>query len=259
MSHPIDSPFLMFVLSFLILCGCAWVGAQALSRYALQGEQPREDFRTVLAACLTLLGLIVGFSFSMAVSRYDQRKSSEAAEASAIGTEYARSDLLPPAEADTTRRLLRSYLTERIRFFGARDADRFRQIDEQTTRLQRQMWSAVRTSAAPPNPLTALVVSGMNDVVNSQGNTQAAWWNRIPAEAWALMGLIAVLCNLLLGVSARRLERRGVLFVLPLVTAVAFFLIADIDSPAGGGVIHVAPQNLLSLANLLAQPEPPMR
>jgi hypothetical protein len=43
---------------------------------------------------LTLLALIIGFSFSMAVSRYDQRKSYEEAEANAIGTEYARADLL---------------------------------------------------------------------------------------------------------------------------------------------------------------------
>ncbi len=42
-----------------------------------------------------LLGLIIGFSFSMAISRYDQRKNYEEAEANAIGTEYVRADLLP--------------------------------------------------------------------------------------------------------------------------------------------------------------------
>jgi hypothetical protein len=251
MSRLTDSPFLTLVLSFLILWACAWIGAKFLGRYAAEGPQAREDFRTVLAACLTLLGLIVGFTFSMAVSRYDLRQHAESAEADAIGTEYVRADLLPAAEAETTRQLLRSYLTERIQFFGARDEDRFREIDEQTNRLQQQMWSAVRTPAVQPNQFTALAVSGMNDVLSSQGNTQAAWWNRIPAEAWALMGLIAILCNLLLGISARHLEGRSIFFVLPLVTAIAFFLIADIDSPAGGGVIHVTPQNLLSLGKLM--------
>jgi hypothetical protein len=61
------------------------------------------------------------------------------------------------------------------------------------------------------------------------------------------MGVIAILCNVMLGYSAGELKRRGTLFVLPLVTAIAFFLIADIDSPAGGGLIHVTPQNLISL------------
>jgi hypothetical protein len=251
MTSLIDSPFLMLVLSFLILWTCASTGAKIFGRYATEEQQAREDFRTVLAACLTLLGLIVGFSFSMAVSRYDLRQSAESAEAAAIGTEYLRADLLPPSEAETTRRLLRSYLSERIQFFSARDNERFRQIDDQTTRLQLQMWSAVRTPAVQPDQFTALAISGMNDVLSSQSNTQAAWRDRIPTEAWALMGLIAILCNLMLGVSARHLGGRSTFFVLPLVIAIAFFLIADIDSPAGGGVIHVMPQNLLGLSKLI--------
>ena len=251
MTHLTDSPFLMLVATFLTLWACAWIGAKVLGRYAAEGPLAREDFRTVLAACLTLLGLIVGFSFSMAVSRYDLRQNAESAEADAIGTEYMRADLLPPTAGETARRLLRSYLAERIQFFGARDRDRIRQIEEQTTRLQQQMWSAVHTPEVQPNQFTALAVAGMNDVVSSQGNTTAAWWNRVPPEAWALMGVIAILCSLMLGVSARHLEGRSIFVVLPLVIAIAFFLIADIDSPAGGGVIHVTPQNLLGLGNLI--------
>ena len=44
-----------------------------------------------------------------------------------------------------------------------------------------------------------LIVEGMNDILNSQAYTQAAWWDRIPIEAWGLMGLIAISCNLLIG------------------------------------------------------------
>jgi hypothetical protein len=84
----------------------------------------------------------------------------------------------------------------------------------------------------------------MNDVLNSQGYTQAAWLNRIPVEAWALMALIAVLCNLLLGHGTRALDAISpLLLILPLVVAVSFFLIADIDTPAGG-LIRVQPLNL---------------
>jgi len=90
MSRLTDSPFLTLVLSFLILWACAWIGAKVLGKYAAGGQQVREDFRTVLAACLTLLGLIVGFSFSMAVSRFDLRQKAESAEADAISTEYLR-------------------------------------------------------------------------------------------------------------------------------------------------------------------------
>jgi hypothetical protein len=252
MSRLADQPFTMLVVSFVVLCACAWFGAVVLARYVSGVKEAREDLRAVLAACLTLLGLIVGFSFSMAVSRYDLRKSFEAAEAAAIATEYDRVELLPPADAQQIRQLLKSYLAQRLLFFNRHDLHQEQEINAQSASLQGQMWSAVvPPAAARPTPLTALVVTGMNEVAHSQGNTQAAWWNRIPSEAWDLMGVIAILCNVMLGFSAGELKRGGTLFVLPLVTAIAFFLIADIDSPAGGGMIHVTPQNLLSLEKQL--------
>jgi hypothetical protein len=65
------------------------------------------------------------------------------------------------------------------------------------------------------------------------------------------MAAIAICCNLLVGYSARHAEAEGILMlVIPLVVSIAFFLIADIDSPRGG-VILVQPQNLVSLAQSL--------
>ena len=80
---------------------------------------------------------------------------------------------------------------------------------------------------------------------------QAAWWNRIPIAAWALMAAIAVCRNLLVGYGARKSRAEGALFlILPFVVSISFFLIADIDSPRGG-VIRVNAQNLTSLAESL--------
>jgi hypothetical protein len=204
----------------------------------------------VQAATLTLLALIIGFSFSMATSRYDLRKSYEEAEANAIGTEYVRAGLLPAAEAAAVRSQLRKYVDLRMSFYLTRNQNELDQINMDTARLQSDMWSTVQAPAlAQPNPVIALAVSGMNDVLNSQGYTQAAWWNRIPASAWALMISIAVCCNVLVGYGNRS-KRASLLFVMPLVISISFLLIADIDSPRGG-FIHVAPQNLASLSKSL--------
>jgi hypothetical protein len=186
----------------------------------------------------------------MAITRYDQRKNYEEAEANAIGTEYLRADLLPAAESAAMRVRLRNYLGLRIRFYQVRDEDVLRQIDADTARGQAEMWSAVLTEvAAKPNAVLALAVSGMNDVLNSQGYTQAAWWNRIPFPAWALMVTIAFCCNLLIGFGARRREAR-IFLILPFAVSIAFCLIADIDSPHAGA-IRVAAHNLESLAHAL--------
>src|SRR5271157_3836282 len=252
MSNLMDHPLLVFVVSFLVMWLSAQIGASVLKKRRNLEEEVRPDFGVILAASLTLLGLIIGFSFSMAISRYDQRKNYEEAEANAIGTEYVRADLLPVQDAARMRALLKSYLDQRVLFYSSRDGLQLGQIDAATAKLQTELWSAVEVPAvAQPTPVVALAVAGMNDVLNSQGYTQAAWWNRIPPSAWGLMVGIAIFANVLIGYSARNPKAESILLlVLPLIVSIAFLLIADIESPRGG-LIHVHPQNLLSLSQSL--------
>jgi hypothetical protein len=132
-------------------------------------------------------------------------------------------------------------------FYTTRNGRQLDQVNASTDRLKNDLWSAVQLpAAAQPTPVSALAVSGMNDVLNSQGYTQAAWWNRIPIAAWFLMVTIAIACNGLVGYNAHA-SRPRLHLMLPAIVAVSFFLIADMDSPRGG-YIRVAPQNLISLA-----------
>lgn len=247
MTASFDNPFSVFAVALVAQVIAALAGDFIRRRVRSFEQGERHDFNIVQAASMTLLALIIGFSFSMAVSRYDQRKALEEAEANAIGTEYLRVDLLPSADASRARELLRKYLDLRLAFYEESDALRLAEIGQQTASLQSELWSAVLPGAvSQPTPPMALVVSGMNDVINAQGYTQAAWWNRIPIGAWAMMALMAISCNVLIGYSERR-KGQSLLFILPFVISVAFFLIADLDSPRGGA-IRVHPQNLLAAA-----------
>jgi hypothetical protein len=249
-----DRPILIFVLSLLILWAAARLGAWLRNRRPALHEKERDDFSVILGATLTLLGLIIGFTFSMAISRYDQRKNYEEAEANAIGTEYLRADLLPAADAARVRTLLGRYLDQRILFYQAAHGSHLDEIDTRTAQLQNDLWSVIRpVAAAQPTPIVSLAVSGMNDVLNAQGYTQAAWWNRIPFAAWCLMFQIAIFGNILLGYYLQNPQINRTLFlVLPLILAISFLLIADIDSPRGG-FIRISPQNLISLSQSLTR------
>lgn len=255
MINPMDYPLLVFLFSFVVLRTSMWIGAVFIRNRAAPEEDIRADLSIILTATLTLLGLIIAFSFSMAISRYDQRKNYEEAEANSIGTEYVRAGLLPSADAEKVRALLRNYLDQRVLFYKTRDQKKISQINATTTRLQAEMWSAVLPrSIAQQTSTFTLAVWGMNDVLNSQGYTQAAWWNRIPVAAWTLMVAIAICCSMMLGYGAQNYKaERMLLTVLPFVVSISFFLIADIDSPRGG-VIRVHPQNLESLVDLLRAP-----
>lgn len=250
MFNLMDYPTAFLFVSLLVFWFSGRTGALWRERHGDFGEELRSYFAVILSAALTLLGLIIAFTFAMAVTRYDQRKNYEEQEANAIGTEYVRVDQLPPADAAKVRALLRSYLEQRILNYRTRNERELLRIDARTAQLQNEMWSAASTSvAALPSPMATLVLGGMNDVLNSQGYTQAAWWNRIPIAAWMLLIVISMFCNFLLGYDAPK-RSAFILLILPIVLSVSLFLIVDIDSPRRG-IILVEPQNLESLAESL--------
>ena len=254
MNSFVDHAALVFALSLFAL----WLSAQLvahLRRRRNLEQGVREDLRIILLAALTLNSLIIGFSFSMAVTRYEQRKNYEAAEANAIGAEYVRAGLLSMADAAKVRSLLRDYLDQRISFYKARDESHLEEIRTRTAQVQAELWARVRdASVAQPTSTVALAVAGMNDVFNSQGYTRAAWLNRIPVEAWILMAAIAAIAILLFGYDAQNTKAKSMLFmILPAVISISFLLIADIESPRSG-IIHLNPTDLTSLAESLHAP-----
>jgi hypothetical protein len=252
MTRLVDYPLVVFVTSFIVLLLSAYLGAFWRQRRGPLKEEEKADHSIIEGTALTLLSLLIGFTFSMAMSRYEQRKNCEEAEANAIGTEYVRAGLLPDAEAAKVRQDLRNYLDQRVLFYTTRDAQQLQRIDSEINRLQNELWSVVQARAlTQPTSSTGLIASGMNDVFNSQGYTQAAWLNRIPTEAWVLLAAIGVGATLLIGNGAHR-PSPLFLFV-SLGASLCFFLIADIDSPRTG-LIRVQPENLISLSDSLRAP-----
>ena len=144
---------------------------------------------------------------------------------------------------------MRVYVDQRIDFYrGNKMASP--SIGNNQKTVQDELWSTVvRAGTAQPNPVLALTISGMNDIFNTQADARAAWMNRIPTAAWALMLLIAVFSNLLLGYRDRSSGSLALL-VLPVIASIAFFLIADIDSPYLG-TISVVPHNLVSTSEAM--------
>src|SRR5580704_12241311 len=149
-------PWLIFVAAFAALWLASVMGSWLRRRNPKVEEEQHDDLGIILGATLTLLALIIGFSVSMASTRYDQRKNLEEAEANAIGTEMLRSDLLPPADAAKLRELLGAYLAQRILFYINQDDSRQARIDQATSQLQINLWAAVRGAAsAQPTPVMA--------------------------------------------------------------------------------------------------------
>jgi hypothetical protein len=71
------------------------------------------------AAILGLLALLFGFSLSMAISRFEQRKGLVLEEANDLGTLWLRAQFLQPADRAEVTRLLQEYVAVRIDFHDA--------------------------------------------------------------------------------------------------------------------------------------------
>ena len=118
MEQIMNFPGILSLCALLCLWAAARLGVFVRGRLRAVDLSELDEFGTVLGATLTLLGLLIGFTFSMAISRYDQRKNYEEEEANAIGTEYVRADLLPEPARTKVKAQLVQYLDLRIQRYN---------------------------------------------------------------------------------------------------------------------------------------------
>lgn len=188
----------------------------------------------------------------MTVNRYDDRKKLESHEAAVIRVAYERAEVLPQSYEHQIQQLLRQYVRERIMLYTSSDDASDSAAVDRTFALQRRLWEAVKVPAvANQTDVTALAVSGVNDVFEAESATQAAWQDRIPLPAWVLIVMTAMFSCALVGYYEQPANApRRFYIVLPALLAIALFMIADLDS-ARAGPTMVRPVNLERVARFM--------
>jgi hypothetical protein len=197
-----NHPPVVFLTTFALLMLATWVGQALQKRAGGPKEEGRADAGLMASAILTLLFLFIGFSFSMAINRYDLRKTCEQAEAIAIGTMYSRADLLASGDAAKVQGLLKKYIDQSVSLYTVSSGDEALEFRKNVVRLQAELWATLRPAlASVPAPRLGSMVQGLNDVVSTQRSSQAAWRNRIPIGAWTLLVGISIGCCWLIGLT----------------------------------------------------------
>lgn len=243
----------MLLAIFFVLALSAWAGSAVARRQKKVDPAKEEGLQIVLGATLTLFGLLIGFLLSFAISGYNARVSAEENEAMALASAFQRTNLLPMAIAqEQAEAILHQYLAARIAFYHEEDYGQRMALRMQSIELQTKMWNFVSAAAKQsPNQLTISLVDACGELYISQQKTMASWHDQIPLAAWLILIVFGVCSNFLLGYTTRA-DGPGWLLVVPFVTALALFMIAEIDVP-GKGVIHVTPLNLEALKVTLSK------
>lgn len=253
-----DQWTLLFVITTLLL-GVAeagyWCG---LRLHKARDEARRSQIGGVQGAVLGLLGLLLGFTFAMAVQRYDTRRDLVLKEANAVGTTWLRAGLLPEAHRAPVKELLRRYVEVRLKYEAlSRDRARLSEGLRLSAELQNELWRHAEAAATEsPSPLIVSFITSLNEVIDTDAERIAAGRNQIPAGVWVLLVLVAAFGCFTgsYGSGAQGARSPFTNLFLPVLIAIVIALIFDLTH-SRQGVIGVSQQPLIDLLNNI-QPKP---
>ncbi len=240
--YGIDLWLIFFVLVFALLAA-----SEICFRFGRKCEKKKEVNELLPTSILGLLALLLGFTFSMAISRFDARKNLVMQEANAIGTAYLRADLLPEKDRGDARQILKDYTQHRLQFFVHLRTGTTEYL-QRTQDLQTRLWKLTADIAQKQrDPITGLFVQAVNEVIDTDGERVYATENHVPEIVYIVIFLITLLGvgSLSYVVGARGQGRRSLIF-LSLLFPVVITLIQDLDRP-GRGLIRVSEDSLIVL------------
>lgn len=224
---------------FLAMVVCLEIGYRVGRRRIERDGATHEGLGSIETATFAMLGLLLGFAFSGALGRFDNKRDLIVQEANAIGTAYLRLDLAPTSDQPELRRLFREYLDARISVYGTP------QDDEATSRsiaaadaIQQRVWSAVIESANRDTSqnVARMIVPAINDMIDITTVRTVALYTRLPDAILALL-LIAALCSAMTaGYAMSRRGQRSILHVMLYATSIAMtiYVVLDLEHPRRG-------------------------
>jgi hypothetical protein len=195
---------------------------------------------SVQASILGLLALLLGFSFTMSMQRFDNRSMALIDEANAIASAQLHAQLLPLAQRQTVQQQLNDYIGLRVSIsgFNATEQNERKRLLTATHSLQKQLWEqAVAASRIDPNPATTgAFIAALSSMIDSQGKRSALLQAHVPEPILLLLLLAFVSSGSIMGYSAGLSRRRNFapfLLVSLLITLIVF-IIVDLDRPKRG-------------------------
>jgi hypothetical protein len=243
----------IFPVSLVLILGAGELGNWLGQRAARRGAA---GVSTLEGAILGLLALMIGFTFSMALSRFEARRDGVVAEATAIGTTALRARLLPAPHNGESVKLLRDYV--QLRLDLTRNPPSPGELSATITRsnaIQEALWQQAKAVAAKDNAMvpTGLFLQSLNEMIDDQDRRLAALGNRLPVIiVMALYGVSIIgigFAGYGSGIESKR--TRVPVYIAGVLVAAMVLLIQDIDRP-GAGFIKVSQQPMANAAAAIA-------
>lgn len=241
-----------------VLLGLSEVGYRVgLRLFATRDEARRSQISGVQGAVLGLLGLLLGFTYSMAVSRYETRRSLVLKEANCVGTTWLRASLLPEAHRAPVKDLLRRYVDARLKYQPLiREPAMFAELMRLCGEIESGLWQHAEAAAQEaPTPITASFIATLNEMIDTDAERIDAGRNNIPVLVAILVTVVAGFGCLMTayGAGAHGARTGFANTALPLLITVVIVLIFDFTH-SQQGFINISQQPLLDLQQTMQAP-----
>ena len=223
-------------------------------------EHARSQITMIQGAVLGLLALLLGFTFAMAMSRFDTRKQLVLDESNAIGTTFLRARLLPEPHRTEVSNQLRRYVDVRLEFYEAGvDQKKLRVANDKTEQLHNQLWlhAAALGEKDPRAITTGLFLQSLNEVIDLHAKRVTAMENHVPESILILLYFVAIMSTGLMGYGCGLGGFRNLFTTITasILIASVIFLIVDLDRPRRG-LIKVSQQSMVNLRDSLGRTTP---
>jgi len=255
-SLPLTGLTLFVLITMLLAAFVGHVVHQWVRRRAKADE--KEDHNQegyLVGSMLGLLALLMAFSFSMALDRYEERRHLVVQEANAIGTAYLRTQLLDEPHRGRLSGLLVAYTDNRIALGTGNHAGLDRQLAI-NDRLLTDIWAAVTAArdSANAHGITTAVLTTFNEVIDLDTERKVARQVRVPAPVLMLLYWFLIVTAAVVGyVLDERRARLGA-FVLFVLLSMYVSIIADLNRPASGNIKESQEPMLMLRQSLKSQP-----
>jgi hypothetical protein len=252
-----QNEFVVSAVFFTVLAVAAEAGHR-LGRPTLEQVREATESHTneIQTTIFAVLGLLLAFTFSIALGRFDTRKQAMVTEANAISTAYLQTQLLPAAQQSAAANLLRQYTDARLA--SARPGwEQDAALQSEMRALQLQLWAqaVAAEKQEPQSQSIPLFAQSVNAVIAAQTTRDAAREDYVPGIAIYLLFAVSVLGVGMLGYRFGIRSGRSVLvtIMLPLLIAVLLLIILDLDH-SYGGFITISQQPMIALRQSMEIP-----
>ncbi len=222
-------------------------------------ELSRTQFISIQAAILGLLSLLLGFTFSMALSRFEYRKQVVVEESNAIGTAALRAGILPAAEEAEAREQFRRYVKVRLDsvLLTEQGSPSRLQFDSETRQIQKQLWGLAygAAEADPRSVPLGLFTHAVNQLIDIKAKRDIAIANHVPESVLLMMMGFAILAVGVLTYGNGLARARGLMptVAYSIIVVLVISLIIDLDHPQAG-LARVSQASMIQLQENLESP-----